>query len=876
MKRKLICGILLLFCVFHQLASQVSPRIVTSISPGTSCEPLIVRFSFPFSTRLSLRVNDGSEIDYSEPLFLTTEENTEKTFFVTALLYPLDPNEELLEKKLFYWKIDRKPPSPPRFFIREAEGGSTVSMLIDEPGTIEYRMFHTVSGAFGSGTVLSNERLFLPLGSSLVAWGIDSSGNVGPSSSPTPSDLGVNGNPFTVVNPVSGTWSNKQTLLIESAPGIQVYYSVNESDTERFGQLYTGPVVLENEGVVDLRIWALDSENNECTTQILYTVKPKLYPAFTSIDTSVSFLELGEFAEFRIPSGYLFELGGINPYFTGDTSVVFSGIRGVNRYYPLTISDSISSWRWICSLGFKPSFENSLEQINTDVHTAKVLPKIHDWNYISFEPSYIVFYSLDKINWKQYVEPIFVSRTENSQLYWYSASVKKGEVQILSLPSRPKLTGVPLPAITSNSVFLGVTKSPYTFYIETGSLYYPQKPSVQSSLLSNGLLFEVPSQAISHFKIRVLAVHEGIVHGELYESFTIDRKPPRVPVAGLKNDIAFSRKEVRFSPRGEDDLVVTINPPLFKIEKDEYILTGDTNRPVDYEINLFSQDAAGNKSDVLHFSIRIDLNAVFVDSHANNSFVADGTPRAPFIELDSALDLIEGPGKWRIYIQGSPEIQKKHTFNSHVSFFGTGGQILFGPDASLSFFSSSVSMENLVIIQQSNFSIPQFLYPVTKDMFSLIQFNNCVFNAINIELKRINQFSGALISAIQTNINCQNSVFLLQAIEYAQVFYIDKSSLTASSCTFSASARDVSALAVTNSTVYIKDSDFSIEVENSGRAIEAWNSMIDLTSVSLTGLGKKTSLPVAVWLDQKSSLVTQNNSHFSGFDFFTQKKIYNK
>ena len=341
MKRILICGILLFLSVFHQLAALPASRIIASVPPGTSCEPLMVRFDIPRGTRLFLSVNGDLATEYYEPLFLTTIENSEKKYFVNAVLYPLDPNGKILEEKLFYWNIDRKPPATPLFFITETEGGAFISIAIDEPGTIEYKMFHSVSGASGSGKVLSHEQFFIPSESFLVAWGIDSAGNIGHVSSPSYSDFIFNKNPCTVVNPVPGTWLNKQALLIEAPSNVSVYYSVNESDSSLNLIEYTGPIIIENEGLVSLHIVAIDAEGKKFSSQVVYAVEQKGYPEFNSVDTSSAFLNVGDFGEIWIPSGYSYEIDGVSPYFPGETSLVFSAIRNVERYYPLTLYTSI-------------------------------------------------------------------------------------------------------------------------------------------------------------------------------------------------------------------------------------------------------------------------------------------------------------------------------------------------------------------------------------------------------------------------------------------------------------------------------------------------------------------------------------------------------
>ena len=78
-----------------------------------------------------------------------------------------------------------------------------------------------------------------------------------------------------VISPVEGTWANPQSLIIDSEPGTEVYYSLNGGDPLISGFAYDGPVLLEGTGDFSLTIVSVSKEGTSIPKTIEYTVENK-------------------------------------------------------------------------------------------------------------------------------------------------------------------------------------------------------------------------------------------------------------------------------------------------------------------------------------------------------------------------------------------------------------------------------------------------------------------------------------------------------------------------------------------------------------------------------------------------------------------------
>lgn len=118
-----------------------------------------------------------------------------------------------------------------------------------------------------------------------------------------------------VINPVAGTWANKQVLVLDVPIGATAYYSLSGNDPESSGFVYDFPVLLDVDGDVLLKVTVVRADGSKFMRDIVYTVTSAEYPEDTTSLDFVKNLELNGLAEyvagsdFSIPSSleYSFE-----------------------------------------------------------------------------------------------------------------------------------------------------------------------------------------------------------------------------------------------------------------------------------------------------------------------------------------------------------------------------------------------------------------------------------------------------------------------------------------------------------------------------------------------------------------------------------------
>ncbi|UTC77948.1 hypothetical protein E4O04_08015 [Treponema sp. OMZ 799] len=141
-----------------------------------------------------------------------------------------------------------------------------------------YRAFNPLTNLYASGKLKKGERPFFNFGTELCVWVQNSSGKMS-----RPSHLIIGPleekKLLNILSPKEGNWNEIQKLIIVSPPKTQIIYSVDGSDPLDFGLLYTGPINLEKEGKIELRIKAV-TESGDITEKIInYEVSPSGLPS---------------------------------------------------------------------------------------------------------------------------------------------------------------------------------------------------------------------------------------------------------------------------------------------------------------------------------------------------------------------------------------------------------------------------------------------------------------------------------------------------------------------------------------------------------------------------------------------------------------------
>jgi hypothetical protein len=894
------------------LASSLSVPL-PSPAPGTYGAPVLVSFPCPAGKRIALSINGSPFEDLASPVLFAAEKGEEKEYRVEARLYSLAPGSIPESSQSFVWRIDRKSPLPPVLSASPREGGLAITATLTESGIVSFRMWHPFTKSSSQGSLSSGESLFLPDGATLVAFAEDEAGNRSDPVSPDPSLALASSVPFRVISPAPGSWANRQALVVEHSVGTEILYSVDGSDPALSGLAYDGPLLLDKSGLVTLRILAIDRNGKRFSSQCIYTVAEESIQPPAGFPEKTAMTGGNEFTEITIPDGFSWTFGDGIPSGSGGKTIAVSAVRGALRLYPIVLSDGSHRWRYIIENGAQPASSAPMASPaptaipatpeSAPIDSRPTLPapastqapaimpaaastvneatpptnspvvRINDWYFVSFSYDSPLYWSLDGSSWHQYKAPVFVDRSRDAALFWYSSGWKNGEKQKITLPAKPVLLGIHAGDVTSSPVFLSAGKSPMKFRYTVGSAFYPKAPDESSAELGSGLLVEIPSGAEADFTVRVRAEYDGLVQGELVTNFAIDRKPPRNPATGLESRASWSRTPVQFSPRGEDSTEISITPPIFSRAGNDWVLDGVFGKAVDYTVTVFSVDRAGNRSDSATTRLTVELNTAYVGEAENASrdkaTSGDGSPSAPFTSLDDALALAE-QGSWRIIAHGSVPLARANRITGNVSIEGKGASVNASEAASISVEGGFLTITSIGLRKAGG---AEEAGPVvmTGLPVAFLTVMNGSLRLRDMDVVMTAKGNACLLRATASRIDCVSSRFRLDAGDYAQLFDIADSSIGIDSSSLACSARNASTLVLTGTRAEIKASTLSVIPQGAARAIEAWASNLTLADVTLerknpaTGTDAEKNRDTAFWLDAKSRVLAETGVVSRGF-----------
>lgn len=827
--------------------------------PGLYSEPQLLNFSVPADSRLEITV-DGISYDRSQgPLYLDTPVGTEREWRVSLTVRSAVPSSGAAAESVeLLWRIDRKKPSAPLFVSEQSASGQQVTLSLNEAGLIRWKIWHPRFVSESGGTSVPGNSVIVPYGAVLCAWGIDAAGNTGPAASfaGVSAPERVSDLPYKIINPVPGSWANRQSLVIDRREDLTVRYTIDGSDPAADGFDYSGPVRLEADGVIVLRVLLEDPQGHSWTSKILYSVTDPVPSPVAALSGSGAVTETGEFAEFFVSEGLSWGIGDGVPKEPGGKAVLFTGVRALHSWYPLTVSDGAHSWRHVIGCGSTAPASVA----STDFSAQTVQPvRIHDWYFISIEGLNEVFASVDGTGWKPCTEPLLIDRSAGHRLEWYSPSWKNGAVQTVQLPPKPALSGLPVKGLTAEPVFISEADPDWDLHYRAAPFPQSSTASLRDPQLSSGLLVEVPSGAEAQYRLSFLAVYGGIVHGTLEEEFSVDRKTPRMPTISFDTDSLWSRTPVRVTVSGEDRLETIVEPAARQTGTGVYILEGSPDYPVTYKIRSGAVDAAGNRGGTAERTVTVDRNAIYVDPGwiGIRGDAPDGSPQAPYTSLDLALETIRDTGSWRVYLAGNAKLSKPHTLQADIRLIGSGFSLEIAPEALLTVSSGALRLESCRLTADLS---------ALKTAQALITVQNGALALNNVSVSVQGPDSMIFLRGSLSDIRAAHSDLSLTGGAYAAAFDLKSSKLSMESSTISAAARSVSALSLVSSKAEIRASSITVVPVTASRALEAWSSELILDSVTFQRATESGSTGgSAIWTDADTSLNLTGISAFPGF-----------
>ncbi|WP_253695182.1 MULTISPECIES: chitobiase/beta-hexosaminidase C-terminal domain-containing protein [unclassified Treponema] len=184
----------------------------------------------------------------------------------------------------------------------------------EEIVSVFYRSFNPFADLYSNGKIPKDENLFFVFGTHLCIWAQSSSGKMS-----KPFHLVVERPEqkklLNVLSPKEGVWNEAQQLIIKTPPGTQIIYSVDGSDPQEFGLLYTGPIRLEKEGEVELRIKAVSESGSVDEKIVKYEVSPSGLSSPKIPETALDENLFEKNSEYNILNWYFLEFNSDLPVY---------------------------------------------------------------------------------------------------------------------------------------------------------------------------------------------------------------------------------------------------------------------------------------------------------------------------------------------------------------------------------------------------------------------------------------------------------------------------------------------------------------------------------------------------------------------------------
>lgn len=684
---------------------------------------------------------------------------------------------------------------------------------------------------------------------------------------------------FSIVNPVPGTWANKQTLLLVLPEGEIAYYSVNGSDPLVSGFAYDDPVVIDVAGDVEIRIVSIDENGRRTQKSVSYTVTEHSREEEDAKSFFYTFLNSPVYeyvpgSKIAIPSSFNYAIGEED----GEGAVIYlpaktlslSSDCSVSRYVPLTLTDGNSFWRGIIHVSSAYGIINE----------RSVPFSVENWTTISFNDKTLI-YSIDDGWWRPAGDPVEIDRYESHTIRWQSAAFESGNpIYSFELPPRAVLVE---DRRADGSVVYSATQS--GIYKISVSSRNKDNLGVKNTL-SPGLFSEMcidvfEGDSVSE-KLTFSLYADNVYQGDLSVRYRIDRRPPAPPVlipsvsgfwirAPLDINIVSEKKsriycavssplelESDFSaPVPSKDFFDSVALEKYTEFKGNILrIAANPERPVYNKISVYAQDAAGNKSIPSEYSAVIDVCNYYFDSGSNPT-LADGTKERPFTSFEQFEFTRFLPRFINLHVRGKLVMPPKRiVLPANCKISGSDGACLvFAPETSFDLRVSSLEIENCAITKTST---------DRKEAKSLFSLENAILSLDNCEIVALFEDSGSVIQSASSIVLFKNTDLVSQARSYSSLISASDTRISVFNCRVSAVAKTAVAFSLHGGHFELRSSSCKT-VGSMGRIAELFGCGCRMTDNSFVGEISLSRASQAVWTDPSVKIFENSNNKTQGF-----------
>ena len=668
------------------------------------------------------------------------------------------------------------------------------------------------------------------------------------------------------ISPVPGVWGNKQMLIIDNEKEGDYFYSVNGSDPEKFGFAYDGPVLLDIDGDVELKVTYQDIDGHKDYGTVKYTVESNNGRDVTQTDFINNFFDTGFYdylgdEPLSIPSNLSYSFEKTAENFIQGTDLSISEKSILTRIFPCTLYDENTDTRW--------RFIIRINQQSYGILSKREVPfTITDWETITFNNDQLL-YKIDSEYWGLPEEPVIIDRSVSHMISWQSLDYKLGNiVEYVVLPPKPDIFSVENEDGSlsfcidgDSSYMLGVlnndNNSPELFSEVCLDVFYGDK-------ISDNITLGIYS--------------DSIYQGKTDFSYNIDKRPPVIPVINSSTNTFYSRNPVEININKEEDaqLFVAVSEPYiiedtkkvyaeddieFKsVNTDDFNICSDnifkiTLEPVDQKVvyyKIAAYNEKGNKkSNTSYYSVILDQSSYYFNADAKNS-TAEGTMLNPFTTIEQCLEVIKNTRSVSLKVTGDLYIDKHYDIFNNIKIINNGqGRLLFGPKGSLDITDSSLEIDNFRIhkIKDSSDSL---IIPFFKLNRGTLDLNNCQISA---------DFNGngTIIDSLKSIITIKDSIVSINAHSYASFISSIDSRLSIAQSSISTSGDTSVIISASKGNVDVVNSNFKV-IGKIGRIAELFDVKARFENNEFKGMLDKSSKAVTpIFIDKKSSLIEKDN-----------------
>lgn len=682
-----------------------------------------------------------------------------------------------------------------------------------------------------------------------------------------------------IISPVSGSWANKQCLVLDTNDGSECFYSYSGTDPLTSGFAYDGPVLIDAVGEVTVRVVCLKGDRKEelsvsftvLEDESLFDENSQEYAFLKKINEN-PLLVYSYGNDIRVPERFLYSLGdGAKPYMSGRNLSLAPGNR-LSRYLPCILTtDGSIHWRFVIFVsGGEPG-----------VLAKKSVPfAISEWHEFVWKGEKLI-YCIDDGLWSADTKPVYLDRTVPHIIRWQSVAYENGNpVQSFLLPAKP--------AVEVRSV--AKHKGPVTFLIRGDSRY-------RMELISSGTSGDVPenvgliSQATFDTfdgdeisgKAEFAFYCDGVYQGNLSADYDIDNQPPLMPEFASSAHTYYARSSVtlRILAEANSEVYYAVSNP---VEVDETNMDDDdalddipvgnyhvyggipvrlksgNDKAQFYKVCAYAADVAGNVSAVSEYRVVIDEYNYYIDSMAS-PLGADGSKNRPFNSFAKALEVINKGRFTRFYVSGTIDLPVSETvISSNCEFIAVkDARFVLPPSGAVTLQAASLSARNCVFEKETG----DETMPSNGAFFKL---ENAAVSFDSCEIVAVFGQNGTAFNATSSVLDFHSTGITVQSDSYACDVSATDSKLTGKNSRFSAVAQTAVNFSVQGGLFELRSSECKV-VSHLGRIAELTHTNARITGTSYTGeFDGKVSAILPIWKDEKTLLLENNDNTIYGFN----------